>query len=465
MESQKDQVQKILDEEGGLERGLNTAQITMIAIGGAIGTGLFLGSGWAISYAGPAVIISYMIGAIIAFLLMGCLAEMSVATPTTGALGFFADTYINQWAGFTVRWNWWLSLTIGVGGDLTAVAIYMKYWFPSSQGWIWIVLVASILIFINFIGVKWFGEFEFWFSAIKVFAIIAFIGLAVYVIFFTGTPDLGPQNLVNNGGFAPKGLWGIWVAVFVAVFSYLGIEMIAVAAGEAKNPDKDIPRALKSTVFRLVVFYLITIALMMMIVPWQDAGVVKSPFVQVLEMLNIPYAAGIMNFVIIMAAASSINSAIYIATRNMFSLSVAGYAPKALSKLSKKKIPLRALIVSSAGILVGVICYNFIPGDAYMTIMSMTMFGAVFNWIMVFVSHYFFRKKWEKSGGRKLPVRMIGYPYLTILGMVMLIALLLTTLFVPDFRLTLIAGAVWIALCSIGYLMWKKANPDKVRME
>ncbi|MFJ5765460.1 amino acid permease [Lysinibacillus sp. NPDC093210] len=457
--SQDNRLQDIVEREKGLSQSLTTRQLTMIAIGGAIGTGLFLGSGLAIGLAGPSVIISYTIGALIALLLMGCLAEMTVAHPVTGSFGAYAEKYINPWAGFTVRYSYWFSLVCAIGTEVTAVAVYMKYWFPTVPAIVWIVLFAAVLMYVNATTVKLFGAVEYWFSIIKIAAIIGFIILAVYVIVGADSgAAIGTQNYTNDGGFFPNGVWGMWIAIFVSLFSYLSIEMIAVSAGEAKDPEKAVPIALRSAVVRLVLFYLLTLSLMLMIVPWGMAGIDKSPFVKVMEIVNIPGAAAIMNFVVLVAALSAMNSQLYISTRMMFSLSRGGYAPKVLGKLNSKSVPSVALFASVIGIAIATIFTVVRPDAAFATMISLSSFGAMFAWFMIFITHLFFRKKWNETNGRKLPVRMIGYPYLTIFGAVLLASVVLSTWFSPDFKATLTLGFPWLIFITVCYFFWKKAN-------
>ncbi|CAM5779564.1 MULTISPECIES: amino acid permease [Brevibacillus] len=452
--------QDIMEREKGLQRGLTTRQLTMIAIGGAIGTGLFLGSGMAIGFAGPGVIVSYLIGAVIALLLMGCLAEMTVAHPTTGSFGAHAERYINPWAGFTVRYSYWFSLVCAVGTEVSAMSVYMKYWFPAVPGVVWILIFSAVLIYVNATSVNLFGTVEYWFSMIKVTAIILFIVLGAFVVFGSSShPEMGIQNLTANGGFFPNGFWGMWIAIFISLFSYLSIEMIAVSAGEAKEPEKAVPIALKSAVVRLVLFYILTLALMLMIVPWNETGSDRSPFVKVFELIHIPGAAGIMNFVVLTAALSAMNSQLYISTRMVFSLSRGGFAPKKLGELSKKGVPVKALALSTIGIAIATIVGMVVPDSSFAVMISLSSFGAMFAWFMVFVTHLFFRRKWEQMGGRKLPVRMIGYPYLSVLGAVLLASVVLSTWFQPEFKDTLRLGFPWLILITICYFIWKKANP------
>lgn len=446
--------------EPGLKRELKTNQITMIAMGCAIGTGLFLGSGMAISTAGPSVLLSYAIGAFIVLLLMGCLAEMTVAHPTSGSFGTIAEKYINPWAGFIVRYSYWVGNVLAVGVEVSAIAVYMKHWFPDVPGFIWILFFAFVLIYVNATSVNTFATFEYWFSMIKVSAIVLFILLGSYILFGgSNQSSLGPQNLVNDGGFMPFGWWGMWVAIFISLFSFLGTEMIAVTAGEAKEPDIAVPKALKATVFRLSTFYVLTIAIMLMIVPWQSAGVDKSPFVKVMEILNIPGASGIMNFIILTAALSAMNSQLYASTRMMYSLSQGGYAPSFFGKISKKGVPSKALAVSTGGIFLAAAVNALVPNSSYGFMMGISMFGALFTWFMVFISHLFFRKQWERNGGRKLPVKMIGFPYLTIVGALLLLSLMLTT-WVTPFKIMLLFGVPWLMFLTVAYMVWKKKNTN-----
>jgi L-asparagine transporter-like permease len=289
----------------------------MIAMGCAIGTGLFLGSGLAISTAGPSVLISYAIGAFIVLLLMGCLAEMTVAHPTSGSFGTIAEKYISPFAGFVVRYSYWIANVLAIGVEVSAISVYMKYWFPDVPGSVWIFLFAALLIYVNATSVNTFGNFEYIFSMIKISAIVIFILLGAYVVI-----GAEPSSGIGAENYGILCLW-VWalVAIFISLFSFLGTELIAVTAGEAKDPDIAVPKALKATVFRLATFYVLTIGIMLMIVPWQSAGIEKSPFVRVMEILNIPGASGIMNFIILTAALSAMNSQLYASTRMIFSLS------------------------------------------------------------------------------------------------------------------------------------------------
>jgi len=428
----------IREREKGLHRGLTSAQLTMIAIGGAIGTGLFLGSSFAIGFAGPAVIVSYAIGAFIALLLMGCLAEMTVAHPTSGSFGAWAEFYLGPLAGFLVRYAYWSAIVFAVGTEVTAMAIYMRYWFAGVPGWLWIVSFSSILIAVNVLNVKVFGAVEYSLSALKVTAIILFILLGAWVVAGTGF-----SNYTAHGGFFPKGLWGMWVAVIVSIFSYLSIEMIAVAAGEAADPERAITSAFRSTIVRLVVFYLLTLAIILAIAPWTESGKGESPFVTVMARSHVPFAASVVNFVILVAALSAMNSQLYITTRMMFSLARAGHAPRRFGELSPRGTPVSALLLSSIGIALATVVSILFPNAAFTLMMAISMFGAMFTWLMIFVTHLYFRRA---HASEKSAFRMWGYPYSSLLGAGLMAAILLSTAFTAEFRMTLIYGLPVLAL-------------------
>ena len=446
--------QEIQQRETGLQPHLSGAQIVMIAIGGAIGTGLFMGSAFAIGFAGPSVLLSYAIGALIALLLMGCLAEMTVAHPTSGSFGAYAEHYIAPWAGFLVRYAYWAAVVLAVGMEVTAVGLYMGYWFPDSPRWLWVALFSAGLIAVNASSVKAFGQVEYVFSMVKIVAIVAFILIGAYVVFGTQRPDVGFHLYTAQGGFFPNGLWGTWVGVIVAIFSYLSLEAIAVAAGEAQDPQKAITSAFRTTVLRLVLFYLLTLALMLAIVPWQAAGTDRSPFVRVMEILGIPGAAHVLNFVVLVAALSAMNSQLYVTSRMMFSLSRGGYAPRGLGRLNARGVPTRAIAVSCAGIAVAMVLNVWQPEKSLVWMMSIAMFGAMFTWFMVFVTHLFFRARGQAEGSRPLAFRMWGFPVLTLLGAALMLGVLVTTYFTEEFHLTLLTGVPFLGVLLLAYRLW-----------
>ncbi len=456
----------IEERERGLRRSLSSRQLSMIAIGGAIGTGLFLGSGFAIGFAGPAVLLSYLIGAFITLLLMGCLAEMTVAHPTAGSFGAWAEFYLSPWAGFLVRFAYWAGVVLALGTEITAVAVYMAFWFPAVPGWVWITGFSAVLVLVNATNVRLFGAVEYGFSALKVAAICGFLCLGAWVILTAsrsfggvhGTP-IGFSNYTAFGGFLPKGVWGMWVAVLVSLFSYFSIEMIAVAAGEARDPKRAIIHAFRATMVRLVLFYVLTLALILAIMPWTAlvSGGAQSPFVLVMQRTRIAGAAGVLNLVILIAALSAMNSQLYITARMLFSLARSGFAPRALGTLTRKGVPVRALLVSTLGIGLAAILNLRYHDHSFLLMLALSMFGPMFTWLMIFVTHLAFRRRHQAE---TLVFRMWGYPYTTLMGVGLMAGALLTTLFTPAFRPTLLYGIPFLALLSVVYTLRKPAAPE-----
>ena len=457
--------ESITAREEGLHRGLSSRQLSMIAIGGAIGTGLFLGSSFAIGFAGPSVLISYLIGAVITLLLMGCMAEMTVSHPTAGSFGAWAEFYLSPLSGFLVRFAYWAGVVFALGTEITAVAVYMRFWFPAVPGWLWICGFTFALVVVNAFNVRLFGAVEYGFSALKVSAIVLFLILGAWVVSSAstgsavGSSPIGFSNYTAFGGFFPKGAWGMWVAVLVSLFSYFSIEMIAVAAGEAKDPQRAITSAFRATMFRLVLFYILTLALILAIVPWNitAGGATQSPFITVMNRTHIPGAAGVVNFVILIAALSAMNSQLYICSRMLFSLSRAGYAPRRLGVVSRGGVPIAALLISTAGIGFAAILNVQYHDRSFLIMLAISMFGPMFTWLMIFVTHLNFRRLNLRTD---LPFRMWGYPYTSLLGASLMAAALVTTLFTQAFRPTLIYGIpLLVALTFFFYV--RKSRLDR----
>jgi L-asparagine transporter-like permease len=441
-----------------LKRRLSTGQLSMIAIGGAIGTGLFLGSGFAISLAGPAVLISYAIGGLVALLLMGCLAEMTVVHPSTGSFGWLAQTYVGPLAGYLIRYAYWSANVLAVGTEVTAVALYMRYWLPDLPGWWWILGFSGVLVTVNAVSVQMFGWVEYCFSFVKIAAILAFLVLGGWTVLHTGaSPEIGLANYTRFGGFLPHGLGGMWVAVVVSIFSYLGIETIAVAAGEAQDPERVIVRALRTTMARLGFFYLATLAVMLAVIPWTRAAAGTSPFVTVMVASGVPGAASLINLVILIAALSAMNTQIYASSRMLFSLAQAGQAPAVLGRVSPSGVPLPALLASSFGIAAAAILYVLAPEQAFTVMIALSMSGALFTWAMIFVTHLCFRR-----ARRALPLRfaMWGSPWTSLLGLGLMVSILVTTAFTSAFRLTLAYGVPALLGLCVAYLVRAKRRKE-----
>lgn len=450
---------EIVERESGLQKGLSKAQIVMIGLGGAIGTGLFMGSGIAINYAGPAVVLSYLIASFAAVVMVFSLSEMAVMHPTAGSFGTYAETYLNPWAGFVVRYTYWIAQVIAIGGEAVAAGVYMTYWMPDTPVWVWSLGFAFILLYVNSRSVGDFGTFEYWFAFIKVTAIVLFIILGLSTIFGLGTEPIGFHNLTGlPGGFMPNGWTGVWMGVLIGIFSFVGIEVIAVTSGETKEPEKAIPAALRTMALRLILFYLLALTIVVSFVPWTESGaevVEQSPFVKVLSYTGIAHAAAIMNFVVISAALSSMNTNIYLCSRMLFSLSRGSYAPRYLGKLSANGTPVGAILTSGMCIMLAA-SVSVITPRAYNYLFGIAIFGAIVVWMTILVSHISFRRRHDVS---HLPVRMPFFPYLQIAGLVLLAAILLTMAFDTEFwNVSWIVGVPWLILISAAYFVWKRRN-------
>lgn len=445
-----------LQEEEGLQRRLSQRQLTMIAIGGAIGVGLFLGSQLTIHLAGPAVIVTYGIGALIVFVVAYAMGEMAVVHPQAGSFGVYAGRYLNRWSGFSVRMTYGVIQIIAIGAEVTAVAIYFTFWFPDVPQWAWVVAVSVGLVAINAMQVGNFGEFEYWFALIKVVTIVVFILVGFALIMGVGGPEpLGLRNLTAHGGFFPRGMSGMWLALTLVITSYMGVEVIAVTAGEAKTPSETIPRAMRTIVVRLVVFYVLSITIMLAMVPWTEAGsggLTGSPFVRAFDIIGIPYAAGVMNLVVITAALSSANTNLYLSTRMLFSLARGGYLPRGLGGIARNGVPRRALAVSTAGMVAAIVLAVFAPERAFLLLYGTAVTGMLFVWVVALAAHLKFRKALRTEGVQRLPIWLPLHPLPTLLAILALIAIALTTPFVDGLHYGLPAMAVFLGVISLVYL-------------
>jgi amino acid transporter, AAT family len=448
-------------ETAELRRRLTQRQLSMLAIGGAIGVGLFLGSSVTIRLAGPGVIVSYLLGAIIALIVSYSLVEMAVVHPVAGSFGFYAQTYLSTWAGFSIRTTYGLVQIIAIGAEVTAVGIYFAFWFPSVPQWIWVVAVSIGLVALNMQQVGRFGEFEYWFALIKVLAIVLFIVIGLGLILGLGhKPAVGLSNLTAHGGFLPNGWKGVWLALTLALTSYMGVEIIAVTAGEAERPEVSIPRSMRTIVYRLILFYVLAITIMLAMTPWNltDAGtgVTGSPFVSAFSAVGIPYVASIMNLVVITAALSSSNTDLYLTTRMLFSLSRSQHAPEWLGRLSESGVPRRALAVSTAGMAAAILLAIYAPAKAFLLLYGTAVAGMLFVWIVILATHLAFRRALGPDRVAHLPLHLRFFPYSTWLGIIALVGITASTFFVEGLQYSVPAFASLLLLISIAYLRVRK---------
>ncbi|PTT70411.1 amino acid permease [Arthrobacter sp. HMWF013] len=442
----------------GLQRRLTGRQLSMIGLGGAIGTGLFLGSGLAISQAGPSTILAYIVCGLVALVIAWALAEMVVVHPTAGAFGVLAHSYIGRWAGFVVRWTYWAIQCIAIGGEVIAAGIFVRFWWPEIPLWLTTVVFSVAILGVNAAAVKLFGQVEYWFAMIKVSAIVAFILLGVALLFFglPNRPPVGLDNLTSSGGFMPNGLEGLLLAMVFVIFSFIGTEVVSVTAAESENPKRDVVRATKSMAFRLVLFYLIAITIVLSVIPWTEtaqvgSNITASPFVLVFEAAGIPAAATIMNFVVLTAALSSANANLYLTSRMLHSLAAHRYAPQWTGKLSKGGAPARALILSSAGLLLAAIISVVAADTAYLALFGISVFGALVVWILILVTHLRFRIVRARHNLPNSPARLIGAPVTSTLAILFLAAVLISTMFIDGLTSAWMAGVPFFALLLIAY--------------
>jgi AAT family amino acid transporter len=444
-----------------LKRALTQRQLTMMTIGGAIGVGLFLGSSVTIRLAGPGVIFSYLFSAIVALIVSYAIAEMAVTHPVAGSFGVYAQTYLNEWSGFAVRVTYAFVQILAIGAEVTAVAIYFSSWFPGVPQWIWVVGVSVGLIAVNGLHVGKLGEFEYWFAIIKVVTIVAFILVGLGLIFGLGPAHaIGFSNLTSHGGILPNGLKGVWLALSLVLTSYMGVEIIGITAGEAVQPEKTIPRAMRTVIIRLILFYGLSITVMLSMTPWDTmgSGITGSPFVLAFAKAGIPYAAKIMNLVVITAALSSANTNLYLTSRTLFSLSHDGYVAKALRTLGPNGVPYIALIVSTAGMAAAILLAIFAPGRAFLLLYGVAVAGMFFVWAIILLAHIFFRRSIGKARVGGLPIRLAFSPYAQLAALASLGGIVIGTFYVQGLEYSVTSFILFLMLITAFYWTLRRRN-------
>jgi amino acid transporter, AAT family len=449
-----------------LNRALTQRQLTMMTIGGAIGVGLFLGSSITIRLAGPGVILSYVFSAIITLIVAYSIAEMAVTHPVAGSFGVYAQTYLNGWSGFTVRITYAFVQILAIGAEVTAVAIYFSVWFPAVPQCVWVVGVSVGLIAVNGLRVGNFGEFEYWFAIIKVITIVIFVLVGFGLIFGVGhARAIGFSNLTSHGGFLPNGLKGVWLALSLALTSYMGVEIIGITAGEALQPQKTIPHAMRTVTLRLILFYVLSITVMLSITPWDmmGSGITGSPFVLTFEKVGIPYAAKIMNLVVITAALSSANTNLYLTSRTLFSLSHDGYLPKGPGILGRNGVPYIALMVSAAGMVVAILLAIFAPGRAFLMLYGVAVAGMFFVWSIILLAHLSFRRSIGKARIAQLPIHLPFSPYSQIAALIALAAIAFSTYHVEGLQYSVPSFILFLLVVAAFYWTPKRRNRGKLR--
>jgi len=435
-----------------LQRRLTPRHITFMALGMAIGAGLFLGSASTIRLAGPSVLFAYAFGGLMIFIIMRALGELAVHDPVAGSFSTYAHRYLGPFAGYLTGWNYWV-LMMGVGiAESTAVGIYMGQWFPGVPQWTWALASVAMIGGLNLMAVRVYGELEFWFALVKVLTVVLMILGGAAIIWLgwgNGGRPMGLSNLWAHGGWFPNGLAGTVLALPVLVFSFGGIETIGMAAAEAAEPERTIPRAVNSVIWRILIFYIGALFVIMAIYPWNELGTQGSPFVTTFARLGIPRAAGLINFVVITAALSSFNSTTFSGSRMLYSLAVKQQAPAALRRLSAHGVPVRGVLVTLVFLLFGVALNYLVPQRVFGMMMSILAFNTVWTWGMVLVAHWRFRRRQAQVPAFHLR----GWPLSSVACLAFLAFVWVMLGYSPDTRVAIYVGVGWLALLTVAYFL------------
>lgn len=453
-------------EQGNLKHGLSNRHIQLIALGGAIGTGLFLGISQSIKLAGPSVILGYAIAGFIAFLMMRQLGEMVVQEPVSGSFSHFAYKYWGSFAGFMSGWNYWVLNILVCMAELSAIGLYIQYWWPEIPTWASALVFFLLINGINLLHVKLFGEMEFWFSIVKILAILAMIGFGSYLL-ATGTagPQAGISNLWALGGFFPFGVEGLVMAMAVIIFAFGGIELFGITAAEARDPDKTLPKAVNQIIYRILIFYIATLFVLFALFPWNQMAEGGSPFVMVFASLDSQGVATMLNFVILTAAVSVYNGTSYCSSRMLLGLAQQGNAPKFLKKINKNGIPTNAVLVSAFVTVLCVILNYIFPEKAFGLLMMLVVAAIVINWIVISWTHLKFRKAILAQGETtKFP--SIAYPFSNYLCIVFMLGILVVMSLTADMRIAVMMIPAWILCLMLAYAVklrkLRNAEPNVV---
>ncbi|WP_447754086.1 GABA permease [Pseudomonas nicosulfuronedens] len=435
----------------GLSQGLKNRHVTMLSIAGAIGAGLFVGSGHAIAEAGPAVLVSYLIAGLLVVLVMRMLAEMAVAQPDSGSFSTYADRSIGHWAGFTIGWLYWWFWVLVIPLEANAAAAIIHAWFPGAPIWALAFVITSALTVTNLFSVKNYGEFEFWLALIKVCSIVAFIMLGCAAIFgFSPNSEVSGISHLTSEGFLPKGWGAVLAALLTTMFSFMGSEIVTIAATESKDPEQQITRATNSVIWRIALFYLLSIMIVVCLVPWNDPRLVSMGSYQtVLEHLHIPYAKLIVDIIVLVSVTSCLNSALYTASRMMYSLSKRGDAPKIAQVTSASRTPVYAVLLSTAMAFLCTFANYLAPAEVFNFLLASSGAIALLVYLVIAISQLRMRKK-LLAQGHQLTLKMWFFPWLTWAVILFISAALIIMLIRPDHRIEVIATALLtiVVVCS-----------------
>lgn len=443
-------------EARDFQRGLKDRHVQLIALGGAIGVGLFLGSGRAISQTGPGLVVAYVLGGIVIFFIMRALGELMLHRPVAGSFATYAEEYVSPFAGFATGWSYWFTWVVTGMAEITAVGIYTHYWFPSLPQWLPALIGLCVLYGVNLIAVKLFGELEFWFALIKILAIVALLVAGPLVMLLGWGEGARVSNLWEHGGIFPTGVLGVVLSLQIVMFAFQGVELIGVTAGEVENPEKSLPKATNAIVWRILVFYVGALLVIMALVPWTAFAAGKSPFVMVFDRIGLPAAAGIINFVVITAAASSCNSGIFSTGRMLYTLAYFGQAPKVFGKVSQNHVPAFGITASVAVMLLGVVLNYFIPEQVFVYVTSVALVGTLWTWAMIMLAHIGYRRAVASGDAAPVSFRMPGAPVTNwaVLGFLGLVTVFLG--FDAETRVALYVAPIWFGLLTLGYRLCRR---------
>lgn len=447
------------------KRTMKTRHLVMLSLGGVIGTGLFFNTGYIISTTGAAgTLLAYLIGALVVWLVMVCLGELAVAMPETGAFHVYAARYISPATGYTVAWLYWLTWTVALGSSFTAAGFCMQYWFPQVPVWIWCLLFCAAIYLLNIVSTRFFAEGEFWFSLVKVVTVVAFIVLGASAMFGLlpmkdGSAAPGLSNLTQHG-WLPHGILPIIMTMVAVNFAFSGTELIGIAAGETENPQKVLPLAIRTTVARLIIFFVGTVLVLAALIPMDQAGIVKSPFVVVFEKIGLPYAADIVNFVILTAILSAANSGLYASGRMLWSLANENTLPRCFARVNKRGVPQLAITVSMLGGVLALLSSVIAPDTVFVALSAISGFAVVAVWLSICASHYLFRRRHLAQGRAlsELSYRAPFYPLTPILGFALCLLACVGLAFDPSQRIALWCGIPFVLLCYAVYAVTHKKS-------
>ncbi len=450
-------------ESEKLQRGLSNRHIQLIALGGAIGVGLFYGSSATIRMAGPAILISYIIGGLVIFTIMRALGEMAVAEPVSGSFSFYANRYLGPFAGYLTGWTYWFMWVVVGMAEITVAGVYVNYWFPEIPQWVTALAALVIITMINLVNVKAFGEFEFWFALIKVVAIVGMILAGLGIILFgigNGGQPIGFDNLWVHGGFMPNGMNGILMSLVMVMFSFGGVELVGITAGEAKDPKKSIPSAINNVVWRILIFYIAALGIMMVLYPWNEVGSSGSPFVLIFDKIGIPGAAHIINFVVLTAALSAFNSGLFSTGRMLYNLSLQNNGPKYFGKLNKYSTPKRGILFSALFLLVAVFLNYVVPEKVFLYISSIATVAVITSWTIILITQLKFRKSKTKEEAADLKFKMPLHPISTYAALAFLALVIVLMAFIDGMQVALFVAPVWFLVLYMGYRLKNKGQNE-----